>query len=98
MKDTYRIDDMIDAGQTLPFGADVCWHGHNGRLIKLSNDRPAIRTTIPCGLCYKEHVTITVVSGCHSGAFCYVVEENNPDKIIADLRNQTAACQTCTGD
>ena len=92
--DTYQLDAMLDAEQTLPIGAEIDWHGHTGELIRMKNGSPAIRVTIPCGLCEVEEVEITVISGCHNGAFCYVVDDDG--NVLADLRNQTAACHKCS--
>lgn len=93
--DTYQLDKMISADAMLPFGTDIDWHGHKGRLIRLTTGTPAIKVEVPCDLCHKQQVEIIVISGCHEGAFCYVVDHENHRSMIADLRNQSVACQDC---
>jgi len=94
--DTYQLDAMIDADAPLPFGTKIDWHGHDGELIKLTTGTPAVKVDVPCNLCHDQQVEIIVISGCHTGAFCYVVDHNNHRSVVADLRNQSVACQDCS--
>lgn len=94
--DTHELDELLsnltesDNLEDL-VGLEVDWHwGHRGKTVIVANEI-AIELALPCGECGKILSPIYVVSGLHSGAFCYVV--NSKGEHIANLRDDILICR-----
>lgn len=79
-------------------GRKVHFHIGEGVIEKLpgTKDGPdakfGIRVGIPC-ICGKETRIVWARSGLHTGAFCYVYDENCV--FVADMRDQCLTCDDC---
>jgi hypothetical protein len=87
-------------------GKKVDWHGRTGTVVKvpspagkrLGGNYPGVRRRIglrvrvalTCPQRCGRRMSLTVVSGLHRGAFCYVVDSEG--KFLADLRDQVPTC------
>jgi hypothetical protein len=54
-----------------------------------------IRVWLPCAYCEKAGLWLYARPGCHTGAFCYLYDEQG--QYALDLRNQIFVCPDCQG-
>jgi hypothetical protein len=95
--DTHQLDKAIAAGEAgVLLGQPVDWHGQTGEVVLIARGTVAIKARVLCSSCRRRRSTVYAVSGCHSGAFCYLSDPKTGQH-LADLRNQTVLCQTCAG-
>ena len=97
---THELDEALDAlqenGKEIQqlVGLEVNYHDHaTGKTRIAKHGGLVLDIVIPCYECKKD-VTVSVSSGLHNGAFCYVMDEET-GAYIANLRDQVALCDDC---
>lgn len=90
--DLNDLDAMLDAGvkpETL-VGLRADWHGEIVPIVRYGEEF-ALKVVLKCARKGCRHqTTVMAVSGCHSGAYCYVYDRHGH---FADLRNQEFVCE-----
>lgn len=105
--DASQLDDLLDckidmtpfAGWTITHD---CWGRGKLALLPIKQQQvPLVEVDMPCNGPYskgtkcKNKVKVYLGSGCHHGAFCYVIHPKT-GKFLADLRNQVVLCDQCS--
>lgn len=76
-------------------GGLVDWHGDIGKLTQIQG-LLRIQAPMSCAICGGNPITVYAGPGPHSGAWCYVYDENNA--WLGDLRDNEYQCETCQAE
>jgi hypothetical protein len=92
--DLNTLDEWLEESTPLDqiIGRLADWHGEPFPIVAF-RDSVAIKVTLSCVRCKGNPTTVYARSGCHTGAFCYVYNEDG--QFQADLRNQEYVCDLC---
>jgi hypothetical protein len=83
-----ELDDLLDEPETV-IGHLADWHGEIVPIVAYRGGF-ALKVVLKCNRKGCRHqMTVRAVSGCHSGAYCYVYDRHGN---FADLRNQNFVC------
>jgi hypothetical protein len=94
--DVEEIDRLLDEGvpEAALVGKSLRWHDESLCALRFTRSgRLVAELVLPCARCGEDPQVALIGSGLHSGAWCYVYDEDGA--YVGNLRDQEYICATC---